>query len=583
MSIDTSRVADSNTTNAATPKKPAKAGAVANWADERLGLGTMMKKNLRKVFPDHWSFMLGEIALWSFVVLLLTGVFLTLFFDPSMAEIDYQGSYDPLRGVEMSRSMASTLDISFDVRGGLLMRQMHHWAAMIFIASMMIHMMRVYFTGAFRKPRELNWVIGCLLLLLGTLEGFTGYSLPDDLLSGTGVRAADGFLKATPVVGSYMSFFLFGGEFPGDSIIPRLYTIHILLIPGLLLGLIAAHMLLLVYHKHTQWPGPGRTEENVVGFPMLPVYAAKAGGFFFIVFGVTALMGGLLGINPIWKYGPYDPTKVTAGSQPDWYMGWPDGALRIMPGWEFHFFGYSFALNVFLPIIVLPGLMFTILLLLPFLEAWITGDKREHHLLERPRNAPTRTALMVSLMTFYGLMWAAGGNDLIAIKLNASINRITYFMRVAVFVGPAIAFWITRRWCISLQRHDQEKLLHGYETGVILRSPEGGYSERHLPISEASAYTLTARDRDEVYSPDGETDASGVDAPGGRLNGLRAKLSELWFADNVQKPTAQELEEARHHAEHEHELTASLDGHAADGHQFDGHHAVEGETLRGGH
>ena len=582
MSIDTSKVATSNS-SAATAKKPGKAGAVANWADERLGLGTAMKKNLRKVFPDHWSFMLGEIALWSFVVLLLTGVFLTLWYHPSMAEVVYEGSYDPLRGVLMSDAMASTVHISFDVRGGLLMRQMHHWAAMIFIASMMVHLLRVYFTGAYRKPRELNWVIGSLLLLLGTLEGFTGYSLPDDLLSGTGIRAADGFMKSMPVVGSYMSFFLFGGEFPGEQIIPRLYTVHVLLIPGILLALIGAHMLLLVYHKHTQWPGPGRTEENVVGFPMLPVYAAKAGGFFFIVFGVTALMGGLLGINPIWKYGPYDPTKVTAGSQPDWYMGWPDGALRIMPGWEFHFFGYSFALNVFLPIIVLPGLMFTILLLLPFLEAWITGDKREHHLLERPRNAPTRTALMVSLMTFYGLMWAAGGNDLIAIKLNASINQITYFMRVAVFVGPAIAFWITRRWCISLQRHDQEKLLHGYETGIILRSPEGGYSERHLPINEASAYTLTARDRDEVYSPEAETDASGVAAPGGRLNGLRAKLSELWFADNVQKPTAEELEEARHHAEHEHELTAALDGHAADGHQFDGHHAVEGETLRGGH
>ena len=582
MSIDTSKVATSNS-SAATAKKPGKAGAVANWADERLGLGTAMKKNLRKVFPDHWSFMLGEIALWSFVVLLLTGVFLTLWYHPSMAEVVYEGSYDPLRGVLMSDAMASTVHISFDVRGGLLMRQMHHWAAMIFIASMMVHLLRVYFTGAYRKPRELNWVIGSLLLLLGTLEGFTGYSLPDDLLSGTGVRAADGFMKSMPVVGSYMSFFLFGGEFPGEQIIPRLYTVHVLLIPGILLALIGAHMLLLVYHKHTQWPGPGRTEENVVGFPMLPVYAAKAGGFFFIVFGVTALMGGLLGINPIWKYGPYDPTKVTAGSQPDWYMGWPDGALRIMPGWEFHFFGYSFALNVFLPVIVLPGLMFTILMLLPFLEAWITGDKREHHLLERPRNAPTRTALMVSLMTFYGLMWASGGNDIIAITLNLSINQITYFMRVAVFVGPAIAFWVTRRWCISLQRHDEAKLLHGYETGVIMRSPEGGYSEKHLPISDSAAYTLTARDRDEVYVADSGTDESGVKAPGGRLNGLRAKLSELWYADNVQKPTAAELEEARHHAEHEHELHAALDGHSADGHQFDGHHAVEGESLRGGH
>src|SRR3954449_3947588 len=404
MSIDTSKVASSNTTTPAQPEKPNRVGAAASWADDRLGLATAMKKQIRKVFPDHWSFMLGEIALWSFIILLLTGVFLTLWFTPSMGETTYEGSYDQLRGIQMSEAYASTLKISFDVRGGLLMRQMHHWAAMLFIAAMMVHLLRVFFTGAHRKPRELNWVIGCLLLILGTLEGFTGYSLPDDLLSGTGIRAADGFMKATPVVGTYMSFFLFGGEFPGEAIIPRLYTIHVLLIPGLLLALIAAHMLLLVYHKHTQWAGPGRTEQNVVGFPMLPVYAAKAGGFFFMVFGITALMGAVLSINPIWKYGPYDPSKVTAGSQPDWYMGWPDGALRMMPGWETHLFGFTLSWNIFLPIIVLPGLTFTVLLLLPFLEAWVTGDRREHHLLQRPRNNPTRTGLMVALMTFYAVL-----------------------------------------------------------------------------------------------------------------------------------------------------------------------------------
>jgi ubiquinol-cytochrome c reductase cytochrome b subunit len=579
VSNDLGKVATTNGATAATAKKPGRLGAVGNWADERLGLSTAMKKNLRKVFPDHWSFMLGEIALWSFVVLLLTGVFLTLWFKPSMAEIEYAGSYAQLRGIHMSEAYASSLELSFDVRGGLLMRQMHHWAAMIFIASMMIHLLRVFFTGAYRKPREINWVIGCLLLLLGTLEGFTGYSLPDDLLSGTGIRAADGFMKSMPVVGTYMSFFLFGGEFPGDDIIPRLFTIHVLLIPGLLLGLIAAHMLLLVYHKHTQWPGPGRTEGNVVGYPMLPVYAAKAGGFFFIVFGVTALMGGLLSINPVWKFGPYDPTKVTAGSQPDWYMGWPDGALRIMPGWESEFWGHTWSWNVFLPIIVLPGLMFTILLMLPFIEAWITGDKREHHLLRRPRNAPTSTAVMVALMTFYGLMWAAGGNDIIAITLHASINQITYFMRAAVFIGPVIAFLITRRWCISLQRHDREALLHGYETGIIMRSVEGGYAERHLPINPSKAYVLTARDRDHVHTVDSETDTNGVPAPGSRSQRVRARLSTLWFADNVQKPTREELEAGHHHAEHEHELQSGLD-HPADGHQFDGHHLVEEEHLR---
>ena len=578
MSIDTSKVADSNVGSSAPPKS-SKVGVVANWADERLGLGTAAKKNLRKIFPDHWSFMLGEIALWSFVVVLLTGVFLTLWYVPSMGEVPYEGSYDPMRGVVMSEAYASTLHLSFDVRGGLLLRQIHHWGAMIFVASMMIHMLRVFFTGAHRKPRELNWVIGVLLLTLGTLEGFTGYSLPDDLLSGTGVRAADGFLKATPVVGSYMSLFLFGGEFPGDAIIPRLFTIHVLLIPGLLLALVAAHMLLLVYHKHTQWPGPGRTEENVVGFPMLPVYAAKAGGFFFIVFGVCAVMGGLLTLNPVWKFGPYDPTKVTAGSQPDWYMGWPDGLLRIMPGWESVIFGYTISWNVMIPILIVPPLMITILIALPFLEAWITGDKRDHHLLQRPRNAPTRTGIMVALMTFYGLAWAAGGNDIIAIKLHLSINQITYFMRVMVFLGPLLAFFITRRWCISLQRHDQETLLHGYETGVIMRSPEGGYSERHAPINESKAYVLTARDREQTWDPSTETDANGVPAPRGRLDGVRARLSTLMYADNVQKPTAAEIEEAHHHAEHEHELQAAMDGRSADGHQFDGHHAVEGESL----
>ena len=584
MSIDTSRVATTNTT-AATASRPHRIGAVAEWADDRLGLATMAKKNLRKVFPDHWSFMLGEIALWSFVILLLSGVFLTLWFTPSMGETTYEGTYAQMRGIEMSEAFASALRLSFDVRGGLLMRQIHHWAAMLFVASMMIHLLRVFFTGAHRKPRELNWAIGALLLLLGTLEGFTGYSLPDDLLSGTGIRAADGFIKSQPIVGTYMSFFLFGGEFPGDQIIPRLYIVHVLLIPGLLLALITAHMLLLVYHKHTQWPGPGRTEQNVVGFPMLPVYAAKAGGFFFIIFGITALMGGLLSINPVWKFGPYDPSKVTAGSQPDWYMGWPDGALRIMPNWETHIWGHTISWNVLLPIIVLPMLMFTILLLLPFIEAWITGDKRDHHLLQRPRNAPTRTATMVALMTKYGLFWAAGGNDIIAIKLHLSINQITWFMRFAVFIGPVIAFLIARRWCISLQRKDNDDLLHGYESGIIMRSPEGGYSERHLPLSPAHAYRLTARDRDPQVLDELPTgpDANGVEPRSGigsRLAGLRHRLRVLMYADNVQKPTVQELEEGHHHAEHEHELQAPMEGHAADGHQFDGHHLVEGEKLR---
>jgi ubiquinol-cytochrome c reductase cytochrome b subunit len=306
-------------------------------------------------------------------------------------------------------------------------------------------------------------------------------------------------------------------------------------------------------------------------------------------------MGGLMSINPVWRYGPYDPSQVTAGSQPDWYMGWPDGALRIMPGWETHLFGFTLSWNIFLPIIVLPGVMFTILLMLPFIEAWITGDKRDHHLLQRPRNAPNRTATMVALMTFIGLLWAAGGNDIMALIFSLNLNYITYFIRVMVFVGPVLAFWITRRWCISLQRADQDRLLHGFESGIIMRSPEGAYAEKHLPVSSEEAYTLTARDRDEVLTAPSEADENGVANRKARMMRLRAKASQFWFAGVIQKPTRAELEEARHHAAHDlephedgHQHLSSgdysgdyeLDGKAADGHQYDGRHSIQGEELR---
>ena len=472
-------------TTSGPPEAERRGAAAAAWADERLGLAKAVRPYVRKVFPDHWSFMLGEIAMWSFVVLLISGVFLTFWFDPSMAETEYAGSYAPLRGVPMSAAYASTLEISFDVRGGLLVRQVHHWAAQVFIAAMMIHLLRVYFTGAFRKPREVTWSLGATMLLLGTLEGFLGYSLPDDLLSGTGLRATDGFIKATPVVGTYLSMFLFGGEFPGGDVIPRFYVLHVLLVPGLILALMVLHLILIFFHKHTQWPGPGREERNVVGYPFLPVYLAKTSGFFLIVFGTLTLMGGLVSINPVWRYGPYDPSKVTAGSQPDWYLGWADGLLRIMPPLETHAWGHTVSWNIIVPVLVMPLLLWTVVLLLPFVETWITGDRRVHHLLQRPRDVPNRTALMVALMTFYGLAWSAGGNDVIATRLHLSINQITWFLRFAVPIGPVLAFWVTRTVCLSLQHLDRERQQHGRETGVVDRAPDGGYDERRVPSEPA--------------------------------------------------------------------------------------------------
>src|SRR6188768_4496603 len=323
----------------------------ANYIEDRTSMSGLVKELGRKIFPDHWSFMLGEVALYSFVIILLSGSFLTFFFQASMAEVHYDGSYVPLKGVEMSVAMASSLDISFDVRGGLLMRQVHHWAALLFVASIGLHMLRVYFTGAFRKPRELNWMIGFVLFVLAMGEGFTGYSLPDDLLSGNGLRIIDGMVKGIPLIGTWTSFLLFGGEFPGDQIVGRLYTLHILLLPAILVGLLVLHLMLMVINKHTQFAAPGRSNSNVVGYPMMPIYMSKMGGFLFLTFGVIVLVASLFTINPIWNYGPYDPSPVSAGTQPDWYIGFADGALRLVPPHlETVFLGHTWSFNILIPL-----------------------------------------------------------------------------------------------------------------------------------------------------------------------------------------------------------------------------------------
>ena len=534
------------------------AGKAISRADERAPISSLAKSNLRKIFPDHWSFMLGEIALYSFLILLLTGVYLTVFFKPSMTEVVYHGSYAPLEGVPMSEAYSSALNISFDIRGGLLIRQIHHWAALFFMAAMMVHMFRIFFTGAFRKPREFNWVIGGSMIIIGLLEGFAGYSLPDDLLSGVGVRIVAGIIESIPVVGTYLLFFIFGGQYPGNDFIPRLYSFHILLVPGILLALVGLHLVLIFYHKHTQYPGPGRTNGNVVGYPLFPVYTAKAGGFFFVVFGITALMGGLVTINPIWAYGPYVPDQVTAGSQPDWYIGFVDGALRAFPSWEWaDFLGHTWSWNIFLPCVVMPGVLLMLLLAYPFLEAWITGDHREHHLLDRPRNAPTRTAIGVMAITFWGVLVINGANDIIAQAFDISFNSITWFTRIGVFILPPLAFLATRRFCLGLQRRDRELLLHGRESGQILRLPHGEYIEIHTPISEDDKAKILGGKVDmPVLEAPPATDANGVATPGLKAKKRRARFSRIWFDDNVARPTEAELEEAAHHGheEHDHEV-----------------------------
>ncbi|WP_405819497.1 cytochrome b N-terminal domain-containing protein [Streptomyces sp. NBC_00838] len=517
---------------------------VADWADGRLGIYGAAKGMLRKVFPDHWSFMLGEVALWSFVVIILTGVYLTLFFHPSMNEVVYEGSYVPMQGVRMTEAYASTLDISFDVRGGLLIRQIHHWAALIFVAAMFVHMMRVFFTGAFRKPREINWVFGFLLFFLSLFTGLTGYSLPDDLLSGTGVRFAQGAILATPIVGTYISMFLFGGEFPGHDIVARFYSIHILILPGILLGLVVAHLILVFYHKHTQFAGPGKTNNNVVGAPFLPIYMAKAGGFFFLVFGIITIISAIATINPVWAIGPYRPDLVSTGAQPDWYLGFSEGLIRVMPGWELNFWGHTLVLGVFIPLMIFP-LVLVALAVYPFIESWITGDKREHHILDRPRNAPTRTAFGVAWLTLYFILLIGGGNDIWATHFHLSINTITWFIRIAFFVGPVIAFVITKRICLGLQRRDAEKVLHGRESGIIKRLPHGEFVEVHQPLNQGDLHTLTAHEQYKPAEIGPTVDENGVERKASPVEKLRVKLNKGYYGEGSQipKPTVEEYEE----------------------------------------
>jgi ubiquinol-cytochrome c reductase cytochrome b subunit len=457
-------------------------GGAGKWADDRYHGASGLRRQINKVFPTHWSFLLGEIALYSFIVLLLSGTYLALFFDPSMTEVTYNGTFQNLRGLEMTRAYESTLFISFDVRGGLFVRQVHHWSALLFMAAIVVHMFRTFFTGAFRRPREVNWVIGVTLFALGATEGLFGYSLPDDLLSGAGLRITSSLILSIPVIGTWAHWLLFGSEFPGTEIVPRLYTLHILLIPGLMLALIGIHVGLVWYQKHTQFPGLRRKETNVVGVRIMPVFAVKAGGFTAIVIGVTALLGGLFQINPIWNFGPFSAADVSAGTVPDWYMGWTDGLLRLWPAWEVYLGNYTIPAAFFPFMMGLPMLV-GIATVYPWIERRFTKDHAHHNLLQRPRDVPVRTSLGAMAITYFMVTLLSAANDVLADKFNISLNATTWMGRIGLLILPPLAYFITYRLCLGLQRSDRAVLEHGVETGIIKRLPHGEFIEIHQPLA----------------------------------------------------------------------------------------------------
>jgi ubiquinol-cytochrome c reductase cytochrome b subunit len=460
-----------------------KVGQTLNELDDRLGIAKGGRTFMDKIFPDHWSFMLGEIALYSFLILLVTGIFLTLYYVPSSALVTYHGSYLPLDGQRVTQAFNSTVNLSFAVRGGLLMRQMHHWACDIFIGAIVVHMARVFFTVAFRKPRELNWTIGLTLLILAIGNGFLGYSLPDDLVSGTGIRIAYSIVESIPLVGSYLAFWVFGGNFPGTATLPRFFILHVLILPLIILGLVGAHLFLLVRQKHTQFPGQGRTEKNVVGTPMFPVFMAKTTGFLFIVGGVTALLGAFAQINPIWQFGPYDAARISYAVQPDFYMGFLDGALRIWPSWTFMGWGHTIPFEVFVPAVILPGILFNIAYVWPAIERKLTGDNEIHHLLDRPSMRPKRTAFGVAVLTLISMLFIASSTDLIANFFHLSLNSVLWGMRILCIVTPLIAYPLAYKICKEMQgfhgagKRKTPNIVTRTDQGEYLATPTPAYDE----------------------------------------------------------------------------------------------------------
>jgi ubiquinol-cytochrome c reductase cytochrome b subunit len=425
-------------------------GAV-RFLDRRAAAAPILRKGLRYVFPDHWSFLLGEIALYSFLILVATGIFLTLFFEPSLATATYHGQYGPLDGVEMSRAYRSAVDLSFEVKAGLLMRQTHHWAADVFVVAIVLHVWRVFFTGAFRKPRELVYYVGIVMLMLALLEGYLGYSLVDDLLSGMGLAIGYSVVLSLPLLGANLALLLWGGPFPGPpSFESRMYVAHVFLLPIAIGTLLALHIALIVARHHTQFRTPTKTERRVVGLPAFPGYAPRSLGLACAVAAVLFLLGGLVQINPIWLWGPYEVAQATNGAQPDWYLGWLIGGLRLMPGFDVVIGDYTLVPNAFWGGALFPLLVFAFLFAWPTIEKRITGDRTYHNLLERPRDNPWRTAVGAAFLTWVAAVFFAGSSDRVYLSFGIPYAPQIWFWRAVALGGPFLVFFVVRRLLTEL-------------------------------------------------------------------------------------------------------------------------------------
>ena len=427
---------------------------LVRFVDQRSSGAPLVRKSLRYVFPDHWSFLLGEVALYAFVVLVATGTYLALFYQDGTTQVHYHGPYEALRGEVMTDAYRSVLNISFSVKAGLLIRQTHHWAADIFVAAIFLHLLRVFFTGAYRKPRELTYWLGLTMLILALLEGYLGYSLVDDLLSGMGLAIGYSVVMSIPFIGANLGQLIWGGPFPGQhEFFARMYIFHVFLIPVLIAVLLGAHLALVVLKHHTQFRGePRQTERKIVGLPTYPGYAPRSLGLFSAVAGLLFLLGGLVQVNPIWLWGPYHTYSSTNGAQPDWYLGWLIGALRLVPQWDFTIGNYTVVPNPFWGGALFPLVVFAFLFFWPAIERRLVGDTRYHNLVQRPRDAPMRTALGLAVVTWTSFVFFAGASDRVTVLFGLSYTAQIWAYRVLVWVLPVVVGVVAYRVCVELQR-----------------------------------------------------------------------------------------------------------------------------------
>ena len=412
--------------------------ALLDALDQRVQLRGPTREAANKVFPANWSFLIGEVAAISFIVLVVTGIFLTLFYRASTDPVTYDGANEFFAGTTLPAAFESVVRLSDDIPGGLFMRRVHRAASHLFIASIVLHLLRIMLTGAFRRPREINSHIGIGLLTLAIGEGFLGYSLPYDSLAGTGLRVAYSIVLSIPYVGENVAFWVFGGEFPSGDIIPRFHALHVFVLPLLLSTLIAVHIAILVRQKHTQMPKPDVDGHRyIVGKPLWPGQFAESTTLLLFVGGLLVFTATFIPWSDVELLGPYIAGEVGNNAQPDWFMFWIDGLLRAIPAFEFTILGATFN-ALFLAGAVIPGILFGLLFAYPFIERKVYGLEGDWHVLTNPLDIPLRAAMVMGTFSFVLISSANATNDILSRMTGITIEDLVFFFRLAMLLGPPL-------------------------------------------------------------------------------------------------------------------------------------------------